>query len=623
MPRTRRPRWLAPRIVVGLVAAVVAGLVWFTRRPPVENPGDVQFARFTDVTAAAGIHFRHVSGAAGRKLLPETMGGGVAVLDFDRDGRPDLFFVNSRRWPGDPAPPAGRPTPALYRNRGDGTFEDVTTAAGLDVELYGMGVAAADYDNDGWPDLFVSAVWGDRLFRNVGSGAGRRFEDVTARAWVGGPGGWPDVSADAFLRWDKPVAFPASAAWLDYDADGRLDLFVCRYLTWSPAADLGVQAVLPGGIRAYVPPNQFTGAYSSLFRNRGDGTFEDVSAAAGVQVADGLPGRDPTPVGKSLGVVVCDPDGDGWPDVVVANDTVRNFFFHNIPDARGGRRYEEIGLLSNVAYADGRPRGGMGIDAAELLPGLFAVLIANFSNEPDTLLKRVRLTPPMFADVALSTGLAGPTRSPMKFGAMFFDYDLDGRPDLFTCDGHLEPDIAAAQHGQTYPQPAQLFRNTGEADRLFAPVTAADAGPDLFRPIVGRGCAYLDYDGDGDPDVVLCENNGPARLLRNDSPPGRKWIRFVLEGDGRTVNRGGVGAEVTVEAGGVVLRRYVTTAHGYLSQSDLGVTVGLGTAVTVDRVAVRWPSRAGKTQEWRDLAAGATYRLTFGDVTARPILPKP
>jgi hypothetical protein len=261
----------------------------------------------------------------------------------------------------------------------------------------------------------------------------------------------------------------------------------------------------------------------------------------------------------------------------------------------------------------------MGIDAGELLPGLSAVLVANFSNEPNTLLKLVRRSPPVFADVALSVGLAGPTRPPMKFGAFFFDYDLDGRLDLLTTNGHLEPDIAAAQPGQTHPQPAQLFWNTGDPDRLFDPVSAAESGDDLFRPMVGRGCAYLDYDGDGDLDVVLTENGGPARLLRNENPKGNRWLRLVVNGDGVKVNRDGVGAEVTVEAGGVVQRRYVTGTRGYLSQSELAVTFGLGSLDAVHRVTVRWPSPGGGTQEWRSLRPGTTYRLTAGRVEAELI----
>jgi hypothetical protein len=613
-------------LVFTALCVIVAG-VWLAvgGRPTndlIDQTATTSLVQFTDVTARAGIRFRHFSGASGKKLLPETMGGGVAVLDYDGDGWPDLFFVNSCNWPGHPIPANGPPTQALYRNKGDGTFEEVTAAAGLAIKLYGMGVAVGDYDNDGYPDLFISAVGGDRLFRNVPApNGGRRFEDVTALAGLAGHVNWPNVSAEEFLRWADPIPFPASAAWLDFDGDGWLDLFVLRYLTWSPAIDLGIQAVLPGGIRAYVPPTQFDGAHAVLYRNRGDGTFEDISSTAGVEIA--VPGKPEVPVGKALGVIVCDPDDDGWPDIIVANDTVRNFFFHNVSTPNGGRKFEEIGLLSNVAYADGRPRGGMGIDAGHIHPGMFAVVIANFSNEPNTLFRLVRPAPPMFADVALAIGLAGPTRAPMKFGAFFFDYDLDGRLDLLTCNGHLEPDIAAAQPGQSYPQPAQLFRNTGEYERLFVPVSAAEVGEDLFQPIVGRGCAYLDFDGDGDLDVILIENDGPARLLRNDNATKNHWVRLVLAAGDRAMNRDCLGAEITLEAGGVVQRRYVTATHGYLSQSELVVTFGLGTADVVDRVTVRWPRPDGSTQEWRGLRSGVTYRLTAGVPQAEPVAREP
>lgn len=591
MPR----RALLPLGLLLLLAGGV-GLVYYLRlappHPPISPP-----IRLTDVTDEAGIRFTHANGATGRKLLPETMGAGVAVLDFDRDGRPDLFFVNSRPWPGQP----GRATQALYRNRGHGTFEDVTTAAGLDVELFGMGASAADYDNDGWPDVFVTAVGGNRLFRNLG---GKRFEDVTATAGVGGPGAWPEVSAEAFLKITDPIPFPSSAAWLDYDGDGRVDLFVCYYLTWSPAADLGVQAVLPNGVRAYVPPTQFRAADCVLYRNVDGKRFEDVTAAAGVLVRE-----NGQPVGKALGVCVCDPDRDGWPDVVVACDTTRNLFFHNCPAGGDSRRFEEIGLAANVAYAEGRPRGGMGIDAAEILPGSLAVAVVNFSNEPNTLLQLRRASPPAFSDMAVSTGMAAASRAPMKFGAVFLDADLDGRTDFFTANGHLEPDIAAAQAGQSYRQAGQLFFNTGDASRLWDTATPGRVGPDLFRPVVGRGCAYLDYDADGDLDLVVCENGGPARLFRNDTTAGNHWVAFSLLGNGTDVNRDAVGAEITVEAGGVTQRRHVTTARGYLSQSDLTATFGLGPAAVVDRVTVRWPGRAGRTQSWERLEPRRRHEL--------------
>jgi hypothetical protein len=299
--------------------------------------------------------------------------------------------------------------------------------------------------------------------------------------------------------------------------------------------------------------------------------------------------------------VACDPDADGWPDLIVANDTVRNFFFHNVPSADGGRRFEEVGLTANVAYADGRPRGGMGIDYAEVRPGQPAAVIANFTNEPNTLLALASGSPLLFRDTAMTEGLAGPSRGPMKFGALFFDYDLDGRNDLLTCNGHLEPDIALSQPSQSHPQPAQLYWNTGRDGELFEPVTAAHAGPDLFAPLVSRGCACLDYDGDGDPDVVLTENNGRARLLRNDNRSGNNWLRLDVGGT--------LGAEAAVEAGGVVRRWYVAGARGYLSQSELVVTVGLGRATKADQVTVRWPGHNGVTRTWADLPAGRVHRL--------------
>lgn len=583
-------------IVVLATFGIVGFAIWYALTPGTPEPDPPSPIRFVDVTEQAGIRFRHFNGMAGRKLLPETMGSGVVVLDFDRDSRADLFFVNSRPWPGQP----GHATQALYRNRGDGTFEDVTTATGLDVELFGMGATAADFDNDGWPDLFITAIGENRLYRNY---EGKRFVDVTATAGVAGTGKWPTVSGNEFLKLSDPVPFPASTAWLDYDGDGLLDLFVCQYLTWSPAADLGVQAVLPNGVRAYVPPTQFRGADCRLYRNRGGGRFEDVTATAGIRVTD-----NGTPVGKALGVAVCDPDRDGWPDIAVACDTTRNLFFHNIATS-GGRVFEEIGLAANVAYAEGRPRGGMGIDSAEILPDTFTIAIVNFSNEPNTLLQLRRTLPIGFSDIAVSTGLAGLSRSPMKFGAMFLDVNLDGQLDFLTTNGHLEPDIATAQAGQTYPQPAQLFLNTGNPMRLWEEATVTRVGPDLFKPVVGRGCAYLDYDGDGDLDVVITENGGPARLFRNDNTTGNHWVSFALVGNGITTNCEAIGAEITIQVGGRSHRRYVTTARGYLSQSELAVTFGLGTVDLVDRVTVRWPNRDGREQSWTNLAAGKRHVL--------------
>ncbi len=567
--------------------------------------------QFTDVTDSAGIRFRHISGATPQKLLPETMGSGVAVIDFDGDGWPDLFFVNSRPWPGQPPVGEANRTQSLYRNRGDGTFEDVTKAVGLDVELFGMGVAVGDYDNDGWPDLFVTAVGGNRLFHNMG---GKRFEDVTVRAGLGEPMPWPKQSFEEFLKRAEPISFPSSATFVDYDGDGRLDLFVCNYVTWSPAADVGTHAVLPGNIRAYVPPQLFTGAHCSLFRNLGGGKFMDVSQGAGVQVSEGgATTGGVRPVGKALGVVVCDPDNDGWPDLVVANDTQRNFFLHNVPDDKGGRRFREEGQVAGLAYADGRPRGGMGIDAGEILPGELAVVVANFSSEPVSLFRRLGTKPIRFADMAQDIGLAGTSRYPMKFGATFFDCDLDGRPDLFLANGHLEPDIPAAQPGETHAQRSLIFWNTGDSHSLFVP-----ADPEMFRPMVGRGCAYLDFDGDGDLDLVVTDNNGRARLFRNDTKTANRSIRLTLTGSGKS-NRDAIGATVEAAMDGAIRTWLVSPTRGYLSQSEKTITIGVGGASKIDRVSVRWPGPGNRRQQWLNLEAGRSYNLIEGEAEAQVI----
>ena len=513
----------------------------------VERPHiPVPKVRFTDVTQQAGIRFVHTNGSFGKKLLPETMGSGVAFLDFDRDGKQDLLFVNSCPWPGHEET-GKKTTLALYRNvstPGHIQFEDVTAKMGLDVTMFGMGVTVGDFDNDGWPDIFVTGVGGNRLFHNV---KGERFEDVTAHAGVGGPGGWPAGAGD-FLLWDSPINWSTSAAWLDYDGDGQLDLFVCNYVIWSPKYDLALDAALVGAKdRAFGPPVAFSGSQCFLYRNKGDGTFEDVSQKAGIQVSEVLAEGEkavPRPVGKSLGVIVADVDDDGWPDIIVANDTVRNFFFRN----KGDGTFEEKGRECGVAYAEGRARGAMGLDFGEYRPGKCAAVISNFADEPDTFLRLDNPKRLAFADAALAEGLAGPSRPLLKFGTFFFDYDLDGRLDLLTANGHLEPEIAKVQPGQRYAQPAQLFWNTGQKQR-FEPVSAEDAGPDLFQPIVGRGSAFADIDGDGSLDVVLTNNGGAPKLLRNEGGTGNHWVRLVLEGDGVHSNKSAIGARITLEAG--------------------------------------------------------------------------
>jgi hypothetical protein len=554
--------------------------------------------RFTDITAKSGIRFTHTSGRWAKfehKLLPETMGSGVAFIDYDKDGKPDLLFVNSCYWPGheDKSKPA--PTLAFYRNKGKGEFEDITEKVGLKITMYGMGVTVGDFDNDGWPDIFITGVGGNRLFRNVEDKnvpGGRKFVDVTKDAGdLNNAKSWPTGGGD-FVQYNTPISFPSSAAFLDYDGDGLLDLFVCNYVTWSPQYDLDQGFTLKGVGRAYGAPIGFQGTHCRLYRNLGNGKFKDVTAEAGIEVT----GERGEAVGKSLGVIVCDVDDDGWPDIIVANDTVRNFLFHN----QGNGKFKEVGREVGVAYPDGQTRGAMGIDWGEYRPGRFGAVIGNFANEPNTLLRLDGGGVLNFRDVASTEGLAGPSRIVLKFGLFFFDFDLDGLLDLLTCNGHLEPDIQLVQHGQSYKQPVQLYWNTG-GKRCFEPMTAQQSGLDLFRPIVGRGCAFADINGDGYLDVVLTENGGPARLLKNEGGTGHHWIRLELEGDGKRSNTSAIGAKVTLYAGDKVQHREVVSARGYLSQSEMVLTFGLGKATKVDRVEIRWPGRNGGRQVETDL----------------------
>lgn len=561
--------------------------------------------RFTDITKTAGITFVHTNGLTEKKLLPETMCGGVAVIDFDNDDKPDLLFVNACPWPGQAnrqreLPGDDKPTLVLYRNLGNNKFQDVTKEAGLAVTMFGMGATVGDYDNDGWSDLFVTGVGGNRLFHNEAvnpndPSKGRKFVEVTATAGVGGEGGWPAQPVGDFFQWNKPLCFSTSASFLDYDGDGKLDLFVCNYVRWSPAYDLSIGTKIDGRERMFGQPKVFEGAVCFLYHNDGNGKFTDVSKESGVQVFE-KEGIDEAallrPVGKSLGVIVCDADEDGWPDIVVANDTVRNFLFHNVPGPNGSRIFEEKGRPAGVAYAQGETRGAMGIDWAPFYrPGCNAILITNFSNEPDTFLCQDQPRRLEFFENAKPEGIAGESRVPLKFGAFFFDFDLDGRLDFLTCNGHLDPSIRKLQPAQRYKQPVQLFWSKSEEG--FEPVTEKDAGPDLFQPLVGRGCAFADLDGDGDLDLILVGNGGPAFVLRNDNNLGHHWIRFKLQGDGVRSNRSAIGARIILETKDGEQRREIAAARGYLSASELTATFGLGKTDRVERVTIHWPGKNG------------------------------
>jgi hypothetical protein len=551
------------------------------------KPGTIEAAtfpnvKFVDITEAAGLTFVHTNGARGEKLLPETMGSGVAFLDYDGDGDQDLFLVNSDQWPGTAAGSGSGSTQALYRNDGKGSFDDVTARVGLDLRFFGMGVAVGDYDNDGDPDLYVTGLGGGHLFRNE---VGGRFVDVTTAA-----------NAQASAPW------LTSAAFFDMENDGDLDLFLCGYVGWSAQVDRSQNFQLSGTGqgRAYGPPTAFGGTSSVLLRNDG-GRFSDVSAAAGVQV------RTPdlkVPMAKSLGVAPYDVDGDGLVDLAVANDTVPNFFFHN----RGGGRFDEIGLMAGIALdRDGAARAGMGLDWADVKnDGSLALAIGNFANEMTALYVTDDRAGLQFSDLAHLYGLGAPTQPPLKFGLFFFDYDLDGRLDLLSTNGHLESDIAKVQGSGTYAQSAQLFWNTGRPGRsLFGLVSPDVAGPDLFRPIVGRGSAYADIDGDGDLDVIMTSNGGRARLFRNDGGARNHWLRLTL--NGKASNRDAIGAQVTVNAGGVTQRRQLFPAKGYLSSVERPLTFGLGSIEHVDALVIRWPS--GRRTELKNLPPDRSYLI--------------
>ncbi len=544
---------------------------------PVAVPGIV----FTEVAREAGIAFEHVTGAYGERLLPETMGGGVAFLDFDNDGDQDLLLVDSGEWPWR-GHGAAEGALRLFRNRGDGVFDDVSADVGLGASLYGMGVAVGDYDADGHVDIFVTAVGRNLLLRNRD---GVAFEDVTANTGVAG----------------AEDAWSTGAAFFDADGDGDLDLFVCNYVGWSPDIDRAVDFRLTGIGRAYGPPTDFPGTDSYLYRNDG-AVFADVSADAGIQVANPSTGA---PVGKGLAVLPVDLDDDGRLDLVVANDTVRNFVFHN----QGGGRFQEVGIDTGLAFDNtGSATGAMGVDALRYEDGaLLGVAIGNFANEMSSFYV-TRAGMNAFSDDAIVAGIGAPSRRALTFGLAFLDADLDGRLDLVAANGHVEPEIQRVQASQTYAQPAQLFWNCGaDCTRRF--VLADDIG-DLGAPRVGRGLAYADIDGDGDLDLALTQAGARFALLRNDQDLGHNWVRFTLRAAG--ANRDAIGAEITVTADGRRQTRTVMPTRSYLSQVALPVTFGLGDAAVVQRVDITWPD--GGRDSWTDMAVNRGHVLNQGEL---------
>lgn len=528
-------------------------------RPMVQVPT----TPFKDITEEAGISFVHNNGATGDKLLPETMGGGSAFFDFDNDGDQDLLLINSMDWSWDEPSDRGN-TSALYRNEG-GKFVDVTKDSGLDVELYGMGVAVGDYDQDGLVDVFISAVGTNRLFRNVGEG---KFEDITEMAGVGG-------EED---RWST------SSGWFDYDNDGDLDLFVCNYVGWSREYDQSQGFQLVGGGRAYGRPQNFEGTFPYLYRNDGDGEFTDVSEESGIQIRNVSTN---VPQSKSLGLALCDFDRNGFMDVVVANDTVQNCLLRN----GGDGKFTEMGAICGIAFdSTGNARGAMGIDVTSFREqSSMAVAIGNFSNEM-TALYVTKAGRMQFYDEAVSTGLGPSTRLLLTFGLAYVDYDLDGRLDLFCANGHLEEDINRVQPSQHYEQPPQMFWNAGpEFETEFLPVGAEQLGDDFVEPMVGRGASYADIDLDGDLDLLITSTGRAPRLLRNDQETGHHWLRLKLVGDGEKCNRDAIGAWVSVTVGDEVIAKQVMPTRSYLTQVELPLTFGLGEYDSIDNVSVQWP----------------------------------
>ena len=548
-------------------------------QPPPQLP-------LVDVTEESGIQFVHESGKYGEKLLPETMGSGVAVFDYNGDGHQDILFVNSCRWDWDQS--SDEPTSCkLYQGDGAFHFEDVTQSVGLTDSFYGMGVAVGDYDNDGDSDLYITAVGENRLYKNDNG----TFLDVTKEAGVAGEEG----------------LWGTSCGFVDFDNDGLLDLFVCNYVNWSKENDLSQSFTLDGETRAYGPPKAFAGSFSLLFHNLGNGQFEDVSFSAGIQVRNETTN---VPLGKAMGIAPVDFNRDGWIDFVIANDTVRNFMFENNKDGT----FTEVGRLVGIAFdRSGNARGAMGIDTAMFRDqDTLAIGIGNFANEASALYmaKRGRR---QFVDAAMATGFGPPTRQGLTFGLFFFDIDLDGRLDLLGANGHLEEEISKTQQSQQYEQPPQLFWNAGrDASSELVAVGRESVGEEFIEPIVGRGAAYGDFDGDGDADVVMSVSHGSPKVFRNDQSLNNHWVKIQLVG--KSSNRDAIGATIELKHGDQYDARTLMPTKSYLSQCEKRVTFGLGkeTEGSLSYI-VNWPG--GDREEFSSDLIDQEIRFTQGEGT--------
>ena len=525
--------------------------------------------QFREITQAAGIHFVHNNAAFGKKFLPETMGPGVAFIDYDNDGWPDIFLVNGMDWP---SHVQKHSTPKLYHNNRDGTFTDVTHKTGLDVEMFGMGVAVGDYDNDGYDDLFVTAYGQNHLFHNNGNGT---FTDVTQKAGLLGP-----------------KEFSTSAAWVDYDKDGHLDLVVANYVQWTPETDL--YCTLDGKSKSYCTPESYKGTSVRLWHNRGNGTFEDVTQRAGLG----------EPTSKTLGVAVLDFDNDGWPDLLFSNDTQPNKLYRN----NGNGTFTEKAVVAGIAFSeDGVARAGMGVDAADYdHSGFPSLLITNFSNQMLSLYHNEGKG--LFVDEAPRSEIGRASLLTLGFGCFFFDYDLDGWPDVLVANGHIDADIQRVQANVKYAMPPHLFRNIGKGK--FEEVTKS-VGQAFASPRVGRGAAYADIDNDGRLDLLLSTNGGPVYLFRNESPDAAASNRSVrIKLTGTKSNRDGIGANVRLTAGGETQTQMLRSGSSYLSASELVLTFGLARNEKADTVEIRWPD--GQIDRLSNATAGHTITVTEG-----------
>lgn len=533
-----------------------------------------QHITFRDITAQAGIHFVHNNGAFGKKYLPETMGPGCAFIDYDNDGWPDILLLNDQDWPGHPR--QGSTTPKLYHNNHDGTFTDVTRKSGLAVPMFGMGVAVGDYDNDGFDDLFISAVGQSYLFHNNGNGT---FTDVTKTAGLGGIN-----------------EFSTSAAWVDYDRDGKLDLVVANYVQWSEKDDL--YCTLDGTHKSYCTPESYKGASARLWHNLGNGKFEDATRKAKLY--------DPT--SKGLGVAVLDYNGDGWPDILIANDTQPNKLYLNKHDGT----FEEKGVLAGIAFSDdGVARAGMGVDAADYdRSGHPSIIITNFANQMLSLYHNEGNG--LFVDEAPRSEVGRATLITLGFGCFFFDYDNDGWPDIFIADGHIEDAIERVQKRVTYAEPPHVFRNLGNGRFVE---TTDSLGKEFAGPKVARGAAYADIDNDGWLDVLMTTNGGRVFLFHNEGGTN-KSLRVKLYGT--KSNRDGIGAVVRVTAGKDVQTQTVHSGSSYLSQSELVLTFGLNAEAKADSIEVQWPS--AQVDRLTNVSANHTVTIQEGKgiVASRP-----